>query len=134
MKVETLFLADYAEVINGKLYVQGGLITQAFKPTLPAPLDLSLVIVFSHTRYEAGAKHTLEIGLHDADAHQIVDPLRGEIAVAPVDESAPHGLPFLNPAALRLAMPIPSAGRYEFTIKLDQNHVASMPFHVHLRT
>jgi Family of unknown function (DUF6941) len=121
------FLADFAEIINGKLYVQGGLVTQVGKPIFPAPLDLSLVLVFKTSPHEAGTNHQLEVRLHDADGSPLMDPLQANMGIGQPPPEA-QGLPLFGPLAVRLNVPIPRAGTYEFVFLLDGHDIGSMPF------
>lgn len=130
MELAAHFLADFAEVINGKLYVHGGLVTQVGKPVFPAPLDLSLVLVFQNSPHEAGTTHQLEIRLHDEDGQRLMDPLNAQIGVGEPPAEA-QGLPLFGPLAVRLGVPIPRPGTYEFVFLLDQHDVGSMPFRAH---
>ena|SRR5437762_5316983 len=131
MRLKAAYLADYAEVINGKLYVHGGLVTQVAKPMFPMPLDLSLVMVFEHTRQEQNTQHQLEIRPIDVDGEPFAPPFTAEIGIGTLAAGTPRGLPLHVPVAARLGMPLPGPGTYAFAILLDTHDLESVQFLVH---
>src|SRR3989338_10382979 len=72
MQVNIAILADYVEVINGKLYIMGGGVENIFAGTVPAKHP-SLGIAFRLTLSpaELGRTHQLEILLVNADGGRI---------------------------------------------------------------
>lgn len=128
MRAAAYFLADHAEVVNGKLYVNGGLITRLHRPAYPAPMDVSLVLVLENSREEARTTHQMEVRLQDADGTPLMPAIQGEMGIGSIPSDIPRGIPLFAPIALRIGVPIPRPGTYEFVLMLDQHHVASLPF------
>lgn len=66
----TLLLADWAEVLNGKLYVMGG----GWTETGPAPSPSALAAIIEVDWNETNIEHTLKFALMDADNRPVMIP------------------------------------------------------------
>jgi hypothetical protein len=88
------------------------------------------VLVFENSPQEAGTEHDLEIRLHDEDGRPLMDPLKAHMQVGEPPEQS-RGLPLFGPFTVRLGVPIPAPGLYQFAFLLDQHDVGSMPFRAH---
>jgi hypothetical protein len=69
MKV-TLMLADFAQAVNGKLYIMGG----GWSITGPMPCASALAIKVEVPWNETNHKHNLKLELMDADYHPVLVP------------------------------------------------------------
>lgn len=67
----TLLLADWAEVLNGKLYVMGG----GWTETGPAPSPSALAAIVEIDWDETNEEHELKFELVDADNQPVMIPL-----------------------------------------------------------
>jgi hypothetical protein len=119
MKIAIAALADYAEALNNKLYISGGLVTRVGKPAFPALLDLSLVLLLEQESDDP-PKTELAIRLVDPDGNEVEPTIRGEIGVepAPPDEGTPP-LRSILPLTLRLPFPIDRPGRWAIRAAVD---------------
>lgn len=66
----TLLLADFAEVLNGKLYVMGG----GWTETGPAPAPSALAAIVEVGWDETNREHRLLFELVDSDNHAVMVP------------------------------------------------------------
>ena len=126
MKV-TLLLADYAEAVNGKLYVMGG----GWSVTTAEPLGtMALALKVEVPWDEANRRHRLEIRLVDADGHDITqpDPASGQESpiefVADFEVGRPPGLkpgtPIDSALALNVQRPaLAPDSRYAWQLWID---------------
>ena len=69
MKV-TVLLADFAEAVNGKLYIMGG----GWSLTGPAPMPSAIAGKIEVPWNETNRKHNLKVELVDEDYHAIMVP------------------------------------------------------------
>lgn len=116
-------LADWAEAINGKLYIQGGAWSRV--PAAGGPIRCALAIKVAVPWNEANTQHKLRIRLVNADGQAILvgdDNRPVEIETA-FEVGRPAGLPPGTDLDVTLApnflgLPL-QAGRYRFNIELD---------------
>jgi hypothetical protein len=130
MELTTAMLADAAQVANGKLYILGGqwdrLLVQSFPAQHPT---LTVVLVLRVEYSEALDEHRMEIVLQldgqrldaGAVASFMVGHAPGQRRGSP--SFIPLALPFNN---LRFE----TAGRYEWTVAVDDQPLGSVPIDV----
>jgi hypothetical protein len=130
MEVDYAFLADSAEVINGKTYVLGGSFDSIWAKQAPAVCPkLSFVLRIIFDASEIGRKHKVEIQIMDEDG-KTIRVVGGDIEV-PKHPDAPKGwrtslltvLNFLN-------LEFPTFGTYNFNVLADNFSLKSIPFRV----
>lgn len=119
----TVMLADWADAINGKLYIQGGGWTRVDSSL--GPIRFALAIKLGVPWDAANTQHTLVISLVDADGH-LVEPGPGAAPIkieANFEVGRPPGLAPGTELDVTLApnfVGIPLAvGRYRFTLEVD---------------
>ena len=120
MKI-TLLLADYAEAVNGKLYVMGG----GWSITRPEPGPMGIAIKIEVPWDEANRSHRLQLALLDADGKAVLGPdekpieVRGEFEVGRPPGLAP-GTPLDFVVALNLPRgELPASRRFEWRLSID---------------
>ncbi len=121
----TVMLADWAEAINGKLYIQGGGWSRV--PAAGGPIRCALAIKLDVPWSDANTQHQLVIRLVDADGRP-VSPSEGQPPVeieASFEVGRPPGLRQGTALDVALApnfigIPLP-VGRYRFTLEVDGN-------------
>jgi hypothetical protein len=131
VKLSYAFLADYAQVENGKVYVFGGGVTILWRPEFPAPIGVTVVASFAYNNTEVETPRTFKLEINDADGHHVVDPLEGQFVLPPRAEKAPATVPLEAAFAITIAgnIPVlPAPGAYVVELSADQNHVKSIPF------
>ncbi|MDQ1532154.1 MAG: hypothetical protein QOE37_2302 [Microbacteriaceae bacterium] len=139
------FLADYAQVHVGKLFVSGGGINLLTPPTPGPPyvVHFALAMTVMIPWQATNERHSLKISLIDTDGEQIqlIEPApdtsdedRGKIVAqfnagrSPImqpgeDTPLPIAFPFLG-------LPLPHPGSYRLIIELDDVEKAKKTFRV----
>jgi hypothetical protein len=128
----TVLLCDYAEAVNGKLYVMGGGWNVAFAADQPMNAALAMLVIVPWDR--TNQKHELRVELVDGDGN-VVDVQGREVRFTGEFElGRPPGIkpgtslnaPFAwNLQGLQLPL-----GSYEWKLWIDGEPVESRPFQV----
>jgi hypothetical protein len=121
----TMLLADYAQVMDGKLTIVGG----GWSVTGPQPTPFAIALLFEVPWDQANVKHRFRLDLVDADGHVVFMPGEegGEDPVALEGEFETGRPPGLKPGtslSVPIAFnlpgpPIPPAGRYEWRLTVN---------------
>lgn len=123
MKV-TILLADFAQVVNGKLYIMGG----GWSITGPKPTPSALAIKIEVPWNEANRKHNIKLELLDSDFHAVLVPT--PVGESPVvlsgdfEVGRPPGLPPGSPLDMIYAfnigpLPLAPGKRYVWKLTID---------------
>ena len=126
MDVEYAFLADAAQVVEGKLYVLGGGVSQIWAHSFPAmhPM-MSLVIKLALHPMECDHQHKLDIELWDPDGQRLAQ-LNGEFSVS--REQANLSKPIFAQLVLNIGnQQFPQPGDYAFHIAANGHHLKTLP-------
>ena len=141
-----VLLADWAEAINGKLYIQGGgwsryTITSPAPPVTGLPegtaiIQCALAIRFLVGWDETNERHDVTIRLVDGDGHAVtIAPgqppieIRTQLEVGRPPGSV-KGAEIDAPMAVKFGgIPLPR-GRYEFVVELGGNRLTGASFNV----
>jgi hypothetical protein len=112
-----MLLADYAEAINGKLYIMGG----GWSITGPEPPNFGIAIKIEVPWDQTNRRHDILLRLLDADGQSVTVPgpmgeqpveVRGEFEVGR-PPGLPHGTPIDSVLAINVqSLPVPPGGRY----------------------
>ncbi len=130
MEVDFVFLADAAEVTQGKLYVMGGAFDTIWASNIPvAHPRLSLVMRLLFTPAEIGRKHRVEINLMDEDGRRMAS-VGGDLEIGQ-NPNLPKGwrqgfLTVLNFAALKFE----KFGDYGFEVVVNNSSLKNVPLRV----
>ncbi len=130
MELDFAFLADAAEAVNKKVYVQGGAFDTIWAPAAPAVCPrLSLVMRLLFTPAEVGRKHRFEISIMDADGRRIA-AVGGDLQPGATHEVTPGRkcgfLSVLNFANLKFER----FGDYGIEIVANNSSLKSIPLRV----
>ena len=71
LEIDLLFVADRAEVINGKLYVMGGAWDQFMVADFHAPIRMSIAVAVLVPWQATNQHHELVLRIQDADARDL---------------------------------------------------------------
>lgn len=123
MKV-TMILADFAQAVNGKLYIMGG----GWSVTGPTPTPSAIAIKIEVPWTDTNRKHHLKLELLDADSHPVMVPTpagNGPLALdADFEVGRPAGLQPGTPIDVPLAfnfgpIPLESGKRFVWKLSID---------------
>ncbi len=130
MQIDYLILADWAEVINGKIYVQGGGWT-TITAREPVPVSRTIAIAVSPRVewHETNTPHDLVIRIlrEEGQAELARIDARFEVgrsAGLPQGSSQPH------PMAVNLPLTFERAGEYEVRASIDGEEVTTLSFRI----
>lgn len=131
MEIDYAVLADYAEVVGGKLYLMGGGWDTSHTTGFPTQLRLAVALGV-RVGWSETVRHTpVHITIEDDDGQSFVR-LDGMIGADRV-ESLPAGSSQLAQLAANLPATLPKAGGYRALIVLgegDDTVTRSIPFRV----
>lgn len=120
-------LCDFATVREGLLHVLGAGVTRLWRQTYPAPLGLSLALLFRLEPSETHEQHRLRVVLVNEDGQRQAE-LDGQFGVQAGPGTRP-GEQVVMPMVLNLqGMPIMKAGTYSLDILLDSLQIGSLSF------
>jgi uncharacterized protein DUF6941 len=131
MEATAAFLADAAQVLNGKLYVHGGGWDTIFAGSMPiAHPTMALVLIFRVEYSEALKDIPIQIQLLDEDENPAGIHVHQKLNVGHPAGSKP-GSPLFVPQALTFNMlTLQKLGDYRFRIAAGEDELASVPFRV----
>ena len=128
VEIDTLMLADWAETINGKLYIQGGgWDRKILNPDQSADFAIaaSVLIPWNLTSQQ----HEFAITIESEDGTPAAPALTGSFTVG----RPPHALPgqrFRSPLAVRIGLRLPGLGAYQVVMRLNSDITRSVAFYV----
>lgn len=132
-----MLLADWAEEINGKLYVQGAGWTRAGTAT---PISMALAVLVSVPWDQANRPHKIHAALMTDDGEVVMQPpgeaepkmpveLEGQLEVGRPPGSRP-GTPLNAPLGIRFQGVVLQPGAYSWHFEVDGQELAAIPFEV----
>lgn len=130
MQIDYLILADWAEVINGKIYVQGGgWTTITARESLPVSRTIAIAVSPRVEWHETNTPHDLVIRIlrEEGQAELARIDARFEVgrsAGLPQGSSQPH------PMAVNLPLTFERAGEYEVRASIDGEEVTTLSFRI----
>lgn len=131
MKIEFLALCDSATVREGLLHILGTPITRIYRPSLPAPLGVSVAAIFI---FEAEDHNQLrEFAIEVNSPNQTIQKGVGAVSVGPRPDKAESGeniiySPFV---ASLMGVDTPEWGEHSVSISLEGgDHTRSFKFWV----
>jgi hypothetical protein len=132
MRLSYAFLADAADVQNGKVYVLGGGITVLWRPQYPAPVGVAVVASFAFNASESGSERPLRLEINDADGNGVAPAMEATFKLPSRADGAPTSVPLEAAFAVRIADApiIPGPGLYAIELLVGGDHVKSLPFAV----
>lgn len=113
-------MSDYAEVVNGKLYLVGGGWKTYSSSNFPGAVRLGLVLGFSVQRSEVGQANEVRVTLQKVGDKDPVAAITFNLGTN-VNPTRPQDIEGVIPAAFNLTLPIPEPGRYEFTARVGSH-------------
>jgi hypothetical protein len=127
----TMLLCDFAEAVNGKLYIMGAGWEQV-RANAPVPVAVALIVTVAWD--QTNVQHELLMELTDEDGHRITlgEPPQEVVQRVSFEVGRPPGAkPGTGqnaPLALRFnALPLPPGG-YSFIVRIDDAEKARVSF------
>jgi hypothetical protein len=124
-----LFLADHADAVNGKVYVNGGFFNRLMFPMYPQAVPaMSLVAVCEVPFARYLSEHQFTVELVDQDGHPSSFKAQGSFRVGVSAE-----MEFGDPTVMPIAVPIyglvlDRPGDYCFTFSIDGDELGRWSF------
>ena len=126
VEIDCLTLADWAEAINGKLYIQGaGWDRTVLKPDQTA--DFAIAASFLVPWNLTNRQHEFAMSIESEDGVPVAPALTGAFTVGRPPDARP-GQRFRSPIAVRCGMKFPGSGLYRVTMALNQTPTRSVSF------
>lgn len=129
MEIDFLMLADWAETINGKVYIQGG----GWDRKLPVPqgrpfsfaIAAGILVPWNSTNQE----HTFSLSIETGDGQPIGQPITGGFNMGRPVTALP-GQKFRAPIAARIETKITDLGPYRIGLVVDNDVAKYVSFYV----
>jgi hypothetical protein len=115
--VEYLLTADYAEVVNGKVYIMGAGWDRFAPPAFPAPMRLGIAAGIRVPYLESNIPHHLTITLRDGDGRELFR-LDGDLETGRPPGS--RGDAALVPLAVNTIVEVPGPQLLELVAQVDE--------------
>jgi len=129
VSLDFLLVADYAEAINGKIYIQGGGWDQYFvNDRFPAEFRLGIAIGLRVPWDETNRNHELEVSVHFDDVHAEVGRIEAKFEVGRPAGIAGGSSQFL-PLGFNVPVSLP-AGQYAVVATLGGETLGRASFGV----
>ncbi len=128
VEIDCLMLADWAEAINGKLYIQGAGWDRT-KLTPDQSADFAVAASFLVPWNLTNRQHEFAMTIEGEDGTPVAPPLTGSFTVGRPPDARP-GQRFRSPIAVRCGMNLPGPGLYRVTMALNQVPAKSVSFDV----
>jgi hypothetical protein len=129
MNIEHALIADYAEVVNGKLYLMGGGWDTTHAAQVPATIRLAVAVGVRIDWGETNVEFPVLIAVEDDDGHEFVR-IQGAVSTARPANSVP-GSAQLAQIAANIPLTLPAFGGYRVHIGVGGNDAAceyNLPF------
>lgn len=126
MNLEFAFLADSAQIVNGKFYTLGGGIDRIKAPVFPCTYPvLSLAMLFLVHPTECEKDHILQVGFVDADGKKIRNEDQFLFNI-PKDPKSPTRVQLFPFAITFTQVVFPKRGFYEIQMTMDARHLKTL--------
>lgn len=129
MKLRVATLCDAATTREGLLNVLSAGITYIARPQFPAPMGISLGVLFEAERSEVGSAHTMSVVVRAPGGLDTLAQIDAELVLDQPTDEVETDMPLYLPVGFSLlGVLVPSPGRYDVTITLDENVIDVLPF------
>lgn len=127
-KIDFLMLADWAETINGKLYIQGGGWDR--RVVVPGkPMEFAIVASIVIPWNATNRPHEFSIAIESEDGTAAAPPLSGSATVGRPPHAQP-GQDFRTQVAVKVGgVKLPALGTYRIVMTLNGDITKSAAFH-----
>ena len=129
MEIEYALIADYAEIVGGKLYVMGAGWDHTFAPEAPATVRFAAAIGVRVGWEETNVQVPVKVTVEDDDAQELVR-VDGAVQVGRAP-GLPPGTSQLAQFAINLTLALPRFGGYRMRVEAGEGEgaaIATRPF------
>ena len=129
MNIEHALIADYAEVVSGKLYLMGGGWDTTHAAQVPATIRLAVAIGVRIDWGEANREFPVLVAVEDDDGHELVR-IQGAVSTTRAPNAVP-GSPQLAQIAANVTIALPAFGGYRVHISVGADDAVcqcNLPF------
>lgn len=129
MDIEYALIADYAEIVGGKLYVMGAGWDHTFAPEAPATVRFAAAVGVRVGWEETNRSIPVQVTVEDDDSRELMR-VDGAVQVGRAPD-LPPGASQLAQFAINLALALPSFGGFRMRVVAgtgDEPAVATRPF------
>lgn len=131
MKIDFALLADYAEVVNGKLYLMGGGWDTTTAAQLPAAVRMAIAVGVRIGWNETDVQFPVLMTIEDDDGREYVR-IQGVVSATRAPGATP-GSTQLSQVAANVPLQLPALGGYRVHIVVgegEQEEERNLPFRV----
>ena len=129
IEIDFLIVADWAQAINGKLYVQGAAWDRMRLPIQEQPIDFAIAAGILVPWHQTNQEHHFSLSLHTEDGELVGDTLTGSFNMGRPAKSQP-GQKLRTPLSARIRAKIPGLGAYQVSLVVNNDIVRSVIFYV----
>lgn len=130
VEIEFLMVADWAETINGKLYVQGAGWDRKLNPPKERPnTDFAIAAGFLVPWHLTNQRHQFSLALLTGDGGEIGPPITGAFNMGRPAKALP-GQKFRTAIAARISVKLPGLGAYDVKLVVNNNIARVTTFYV----
>jgi hypothetical protein len=128
-RISFLLLADRAEVLIGKLYIMGGMITNFFITQEPAPVSFAIALAVEVPWNAANEKIDIAVTFEDSDGQEIARVAFG-LTVGRPPNLRPGTTQVVPFALQQITLVLPKVGEYVARSLIDGAEDRRVPFTV----
>lgn len=128
LEIDWLMLADWAESINGKIYIQGGGWDRRLASPEGTPIELSVAAGILVPWHLTNQQHMFSLVFETGDGREL-NRLEGSVSVGRPINSV-QGQKMRIPVALRGTLELPGLGAYQAKLTLNGAIAKSVAFYV----
>lgn len=130
MEVDYLLISDYAEALNGKIYVQGGgWDTMTANSPFPLSRNVAIAMGLRVPWDETNQRHPVRLAILDEDRNTELALAEGEVEVGRAP-GIPRGQAQLVPIAFTIPLTFEAPAAFSARLTVDGHEVKVVPFRV----
>lgn len=130
MEVDFAFLADKADIVNGKLYVLGGAFDAIFAKQVPVRhQQMTLIVRFLLSPAELDREHKLEVVVIDGDGQKVISVPGQMLVKRPPESTGGYRVPCLTTLNF-FNIQLEKFGDYSLEVLLNGTSVKSVPLRI----
>lgn len=130
MEVDYLLIADFAEALNGKIYVQGGgWDTLTVNAQFPLSRSVAIALGLRVPWEDTNQRHGVRLVVLNEDRQAEIALAEGEVEVGRAP-GIPQGHAQLVPIAFTLPLKFPEPSSFSVRLSVDDRELKVIPFRV----